>query len=150
MPFPEDADPVRPTALDRLRVAFAVHEAKRIVDADGILDVGEIELLVLAFPNPWLRTCGFLDERTRLTPACEAAYHEALEVLPRSLSLEQKLELVTLFHRTCMVDGELHERELQLLLEAARRLGVPGPALREHLRKLRGAGPLAPAVRKGT
>jgi uncharacterized tellurite resistance protein B-like protein len=149
MAFPEDADPNNPTELDRMRLAFGVFVGRRIVEADGILDIDEIDLLTMAFPNAWMETCGFIDEATQLTPACRAAYDDACKILPVSLSLPEKLDLITLFHRTCMADGELHERELAILMSAAQLLHVQGADLREHLLDLRGTGPLVPAIRKG-
>ena len=47
-----------------------------------------------------------------------------------------------------MVDGELHELELAVLMEAATELDVPSTALREHLMGLRGGGTLVPRIRK--
>jgi len=147
MAFPEDADPENPTELDRLRLAFAVFVGRKIVEADGLLDIEEIDLLTMAFPNEWMRTCGFIDGDTQLTERCHRAYADAQKILPLTLSLREKLNLVTLFHRTCMVDGELHELELAVLMEAASELDVPAKALREHLLDLRGGGTLVPAVR---
>ncbi len=147
MAFPRDADPHNPTEIDRLRVAFAVFVGKRIVDADGILDIGEIELLTMAFPNPWMDQCGFLDANTNLTDVCVKTYEDARKILPLTLDLEEKLELITLFHRTCMADGELHELEFKVLMEAAEQLKVPQAQLRDHLRTLRCGGTLVPPVR---
>ncbi len=130
-----------------MQVAFAVHFAKRIVDADGILDMKEIELLTMAFPNPWMSACGFLDNGTNLLPAYESVYRESLRTLPKALTLTQKLDLVTLFHRTCMADGELHQDELEILFEAARKLHISRGAVRKHLANLRCGGTLVPPVR---
>jgi uncharacterized tellurite resistance protein B-like protein len=148
MAFPDDADPNNPSELDRMRLAFAVFVGRRIAEADGILDIDEIDLLTLAFPNAWMETCGFIDENTQLTEACRRAYDDACKILPVSLNLTEKLDLITLFHRTCMADGKLHERELALLMSAAQLLHVPGADLRTHLLELRGTGSLVPAIRK--
>ena len=147
MAFPRDADPHNPTEIDRLRVAFAVFVGKKIVEADGILDIGEIELLTMAFPNPWMDVCGFIDGDTNLTEACHKSYRDARKILPVTLDLEEKLELVTLFHRTCMADGELHEQEFNVLMEAATLLKVPVTDLRDHLKSLRCGGTLVPPIR---
>jgi len=148
MAFPRDADPKNPTEIDRLRVAFAVFVGKKIVDADGILDISEIELLTMAFPNPWMDICGFLDGDTNLTETCFKTYEDARKILPVTLDLEEKLELITLFHRTCMADGELHEMEFNVLMEAAVELKVPQAELRDHLKSLRCGGTLVPPVRQ--
>ena len=147
MGFPDTVNPTHPTRLDRMRIAFAVKVAREIVDADGVLDMGEIELLTRAFPTPLMQRVGFLDTRTRLTPEVEAVFADALRELPRVLTLTEKLELVTLFHRTCLADGELHPSELDILMRAARQLVIPERALDDHLHHLRGGGTIVPPVR---
>ncbi len=141
MPFPENAAPdAPPTELDKLQVAMAVQVARRIVDADGVLDLSEVQLLSEAFPNQWMQRCGFVDQAGQLTPAVEAFAARAESELANRLNLPQKLELITLFHNTCMVDGEMHQLELEVLTEAARRLHIPRGRFRQHLAGLR-AGP---------
>ena len=99
MAFPEEIDIERPSPIEQLQVAFAVYIAREIVAADGILDIDEMRLLMLVFPDRLMRNCRFLGPDTRLTEAYHRAYVEAVRVLPIILDTEQKLELVTLFHR---------------------------------------------------
>ena len=137
-----------PTRIDRMRIAFAVRVARKIVDADGILDLTEIELLARTFPSALLRRAGFLDARDLLTPAVERAYRQALAELPQVLTLSEKLELVTLFHRTCDADGDIHPRELDVLREAAAMLAVPRPTLDTHLSTLWSGPTIVPIERR--
>lgn len=146
MTFPASSDPDNPSELDRLQVAFAVNVAKAIVDADGILHLDEISLLQMTFPNPWMRACGFINEDTQLTPEVGRWYQRARKELPRRLDLSERLNLVTLFHRTCLADGELHDAELQVLMDAARKLQIPRGEVRRHLGHLRCGGTLVPPV----
>lgn len=139
MPFPDDVDPVQPSPLDQLRIAFSAQIARDIVSADKILDIDEVRLLMLVFPDDLMRGCHFLDEQTNLTDGFHRAYVEALLVLPRVLDRASKLDLVTLFHRTCVVDGELHPSELEVLRRAARALEVDDATLEHHLRELHGS-----------
>lgn len=122
-----------PTRVERMRIAFAVLVARRIVEADGILDLSEIELLARTFPTPVLDRAGFLDAHCELTSEVERMYGQALAELPRVLTMSEKLDLLTLFHRTCDVDGEIHPSELAVLREAAELLEVPQPTLDAHL-----------------
>jgi uncharacterized tellurite resistance protein B-like protein len=149
MAFPDRVDLEQPSRLDRLQIAFAVKVARAIVDADGVLDLGEIELLTMAFPTPMMENAGFLDAQEQLTPAVDDAYRKAVSELPRILTMPEKLDLVSLFHRTCMADGELHPTELDILLKAAVMLDIDEETLRDHLRSLKGGGTLVPAVRRG-
>ena len=148
MPFPDGADLDAPTDLDRLQVAFAVQVARNIVDADGFLDMDEVELLCLVFPNDWMRALGFIDENTELTPAVGQWYQRSLRELPRRLDHDQKLNLVTLFHRTCVADGQLHHRELSILMDAAKKLHLPRDHVKVHISMLKGGGTLVPFVRE--
>lgn len=147
MPFPEGAQrDAPPTDLDRLRVALALQVAREIADADGVLDVSEVQLLASAFPTHWLRRCGFLDDDDQLTPTVDRFRERAFRELPRRLDLDQKLELIALFHATCIADGQLHPAELEILTDAARRLHIPVADFRAHLSRLR-QQPSAPPVR---
>ncbi len=137
MPFPESADSnAPPTELDRLRVAMAVQVARQIADADGILDLAEVEHLARAFPDPWMRRCGFLDEHGQLNADVERWAARARAELPTRLSLSQKLDMIGFFHDLCLADDELHARELDILTDVARRLHVPVDAFRNHLAQL--------------
>ena len=78
-----------------------------------------------------------MDAAGGFTPAYRDAYTEAMRELPNVLSLEDKLGLVTIFHRTCMADGELVQAELLVLREAAEALGVPLNVLSKHLEGLK-------------
>ncbi|MCB9685367.1 MAG: TerB family tellurite resistance protein [Alphaproteobacteria bacterium] len=123
--------------VDRWRVAFAMFVARLIVDADGIVDFGELKLLAQAFPDDQLRSYGFIDGHGEFTATFKDAYTEAMRELPNQLTLEEKLDLVTVFHRTCMADGELVQAELLVLREGAEALGVPLHVLSKHLEGLK-------------
>lgn len=136
--FPEDLDPSRPGPHDELKLAFAVWVAKLIADADGVLDLAEIRLLTRRFPNDLLRSMGLMDEQGDYTPRYHDARIEAAHQLRRALPLEERLELVTIFHELCMADDVLEQAELLVLREAAEALGIDVRQLSRHLRDLKG------------
>jgi uncharacterized tellurite resistance protein B-like protein len=123
--------------LTRWKTAFAMFIAKLVVDADGIVDFGELKLLSQVFPDEELRALGFLDAEGGSTQAYKDAYLEAMRELPNRLSLDEKLELVSVFHRTSMADGELMQAELLVMREAAEVLGIPLSVLSKHLEQLK-------------
>jgi uncharacterized tellurite resistance protein B-like protein len=123
--------------LERWKTAFTMFIARLVVDADGIVDFGELKLLAAVFPDSHLRTLGFLDESGGFTQAYKDAYLEAMRELPNRLNLSQKLDLVSVLHRTSMADGELLQSELLVMREAAEVLGIPLPVLSTHLQTLR-------------
>lgn len=136
MAFPDDIDPVRPSPIEQLQIAFAVHVARAIVAADGILDIDEVKLLMMVFPDELMRTCRFLGPDTELTEAFHRAHVEAMRVLPKILDKDQKLELITLFHRTCVVDGELHPKEITVLKQSAKALQLEAEVFSAHVKGL--------------
>jgi uncharacterized tellurite resistance protein B-like protein len=136
MPFPESVDPANPTRLDILELAFAVRVAQRICEADGVIAASELELLGRAFPTELLVRSGLLDADHRVTEAAVTHFRSALAELPEVLTTEEKLELVTLFHRASAADGAVHPNELRVLEEAAAMLLLPKRALLARLAEL--------------
>ncbi len=142
MAFPGDIAMDAPSPLEQLQVAFAAQVAREIVAADGVIDIDETRLLLMVFPDTLMRSCRFVGAGQRLTEAFHRAHREALHVLPLVLDAGHKLDLVTLFHRTCVVDGVLHPKELAVLRRAAARLGLERAEVERHLRGLPGLGTL--------
>ena len=137
MPFPDDINPVNPGPHDQMKLAFAVWIAKMIAEANGVLDLSEIRVLTTRFPNDLLRSFYLLDEMSNPTATFTKLSRQAIAVLPGALSLEEKLEIVTVFHEVCMADDELAQSELLVLREASEALGIPVRELSTHLSRLR-------------
>ena len=133
MAFPSDIDLDRPSPIEQLQVAFAVRIARDIVAADGILDMDEMRLMMTVFPNRLMQKCRFVEDDTTLSRAYHRAYVESTRVLPLVLDTEQKLALISLFHRACVVDGELHPAEMRVLKASGESLKIDPDRLRDHL-----------------
>jgi uncharacterized tellurite resistance protein B-like protein len=144
MAFPDGLDPIAPSRLDRLRVAFAATVARDICDADGVLDMTELDLLGKVFPDRLMRSCGFVDANGGLTPTFEQTAAEAPAVLRTELGLALKLELVTVLHDAAFADGVSEDVELELLEGAALKLGVSRDQLQRHLSALSAHRTLVP------
>jgi len=138
MPFPDDIDPAAPGPHDQMKLAFAVWIAKMIAEANGVLDLSEIRILNRRFPNDLLREFDLVDDMANPTPTFKKVSRQAVGVLPDALELDEKLDLVTIFHEICMADDELAQSELLVLREASEALGVPVRVLSSHLSSLRG------------
>lgn len=111
--------------LDRLKLAFTLYVARKIVNADDHVHPDEAALLHRAIPPDELELFGFLEPGTsRLTPGFHAAAREALDVLPLTLSRAEKLRLIEWFRGVCLVDGTVHPREAELLAQARLALGL--------------------------
>ena len=122
--------------LTRLKVAFAFHVAKMIVESDDDVDPREMSVMTDAFPRELLDGLDFVDDKDGFTDTYHDAVVSALEELPGRLTTEEKLHLVTIFARASFADGTLHEREQELLVEAAAYLGINADQVGDHLRSL--------------
>ncbi|MBT3218576.1 MAG: hypothetical protein HN348_05745 [Proteobacteria bacterium] len=133
MAFPDDLKVGELTRLQRCKVAFSCHVARMITDADGVLDISEVELLMTVFNNELMSAAGFIDDSGALSAEFFVALMDAKRVLPEVLSEADKLELVTLFHETVVADGETSPEEVAILREAAATLQIPSDVLDAHL-----------------
>ncbi len=136
MPFPTDIDVSAPTRMERLKVAYALHVARKVMEADKILDLREVELLMTTFPQDLLIGCEFLDDEGNLTERWHSVLTEAAALLPIELLPEEKLEILTLLHRVQVADGENHKREAEVVHAAANHLGVSRGELAAHIKRL--------------
>lgn len=118
---------------DPLRVAFALYVARLIAASDGVIDGSEVKLVKSVIPDKLLAQLHFVDAEGRATPIYEQAYQRALVELPQVLNREEKLQLLTLFHRVGWADGQLTLPEIQVIAEAAELMGLTVGDLRGHL-----------------
>jgi uncharacterized tellurite resistance protein B-like protein len=139
MAFPDDIDPASPGPHDQMKLGFAVWIAKLIADANGVLDLSEIRILNKRFPNDLLRKFELVDDMANPTETFKRVSRQAVGVLPGVMTLDEKLELVTVFHEVCLADQQLAQSELLILREASEALGVPVRVLSSHLSSLRQA-----------
>lgn len=126
--------------LTRLKVAFAFHVAKMIVESDNDVDPREMTVMTDAFPRELLDGLDFVDENGRFTSEYHDAVVSALEVLPGTLSQSEKLRLVAIFTQASVADGQLKQRERALIIEAAAYLGVSADQVVAHLKSVMAPG----------
>ncbi len=86
-----------------------------------------------AFSRELLDGFCFVDEQDLFTDAYHTALEQALETLPTTLDVDEKLHLVTLFARVCLADGDVNPRERELLHQAATYLGLTHGQVARHL-----------------
>lgn len=117
--------------MERMRIAFAHHYARSIVEADGVLHADEREFMARVFPPDVMESMGMSDRAAR-----KVALEEALEQLPHLLGHHDKLAMVGLFFSVCHADGTLDAREMRVLKEAASVLGLDGNEVVGYLTRL--------------
>jgi hypothetical protein len=106
-----------------LELAFALEYATRIVAADGVESYDEFRMLGEIFPRPLLRQAEFLDDDGRLTERFREYQVMAHNVLPSTLSADEKRDLMQLLFAASVVD-ELAAEEMAPLMEAGVVLGM--------------------------
>ena len=130
-----------PDSIERIKVAFSLHYAMKISQADAVMDYSELAFLSEAFPAEQLRSLGLLDAGGNLKGVVEA-FGEARTTLACALSDGEKLSLITLFFKACLADHELHPDEYALVREAAAELGISATDLSAHLSRISEAPPV--------
>lgn len=115
---------------ERMRLAFALHFARRIVEADGVVRPDEEEFLRAVFPSDLVTRLGLDDVAVR-----DEYFDAAREALAVQLGHHDKLGLVGLFFSACYSDGSLDAREMRVLREAGELLGLTREEVVKYLRR---------------
>lgn len=135
--------------LHELEVAFELRIVHMVMNADEVVQEEEIEFLERNFSRHLLDAYGYLDLRdNRFTQRFSDAIAEAPRVLSAMLSHEEKLEMLRLFFDACDADGEVHPRELSIVVQAARMIGFSQEEIIQHLDGLMGLRTFARPTRE--
>jgi hypothetical protein len=125
---------------DDLELAFQLHVAGLLVQADLVTSVPEQEFLARHFPSDLLAQHGFADPAGNRTQRLDDAAVEALSVLPGKLDRFAKLDLLEACYKLAIVDDEFRMGEGAVLLMAARLLGLTDEEF-DHFVERRGGPP---------
>lgn len=117
--------------MERMRIAFAHHYSKLIMESDGIIHADEREFMARVFPPEVMESMGMSTHLAR-----KEALEEALKELPALLGHHDKLAMVGLFFSVCHADGTLDAREMRVLKDAASVLGLDGNQVVGYLTRL--------------
>ncbi len=105
--------------LERMRMAWTLHFAERIVAADGVVDDDEKLFLSKVFPQATLVNVGLSEGSDRVR-----WFQHATATLPDVLGHHDKLALLTLLFTVCYSDGQVEAAEMKILGEAGEALGL--------------------------
>ena len=117
------SEPQSPT-LEQMKLAFCWHLARRIVQADTVVQVAESEWLQGRFPEQDLRDAGLIDDAGSESGAFNAILGQAMVDLPDVLDLQGKFEVLQALFDATLADAEFHHREGDALVNAGRLLGM--------------------------
>lgn len=117
--------------MERMRIAFAHHFSRQIMEADGVIHAEEREFMARVFPSDVMESMGMADRAAR-----KEALEDAMTQLPHLLGHHDKLAMIGLFFGVCHADGNLDAREMRVLKEAASILGLEGNEVVSYLTRL--------------
>lgn len=117
--------------MERMRIAFAHHYSKLIMESDGIIHADEREFMARVFPPDVMDTMQMGTHEAR-----KEALADAMRELPALLGHHDKLAMVGLFFSVCHADGALDAREMRVLKDAASHLGLEGNEVVGYLTRL--------------
>lgn len=116
--------------LERMRLVFAQHFAKRIVEADGRIRDEELVFLDSVFPRHLMRKLQVAD-----AASADAWFQRSCSELPSRLGHHDKLAMVGLFFSASYSDGSLDAREMRVLREAGEALGLTRHEVARYLER---------------
>jgi len=114
-------------------LAFGFETARAIARADGNLAVAELREIESRFPRAELVSRGLIADN-QLTPRFGHAYNLALTKLKSLLSESEKLALAEAFFGICRADAEIDGREIKVIVDSMRALGVSKADLAKYMR----------------
>ncbi len=117
-------------SLERMRLIFAEHYSRRIIEADGVVKEDEQHFMDTVFPEIMMRRMGLDDHAVRVE-----WYDESVRRLPALLGHHDKLAMVGLFFSACYSDGSLDAREMRVLKEAGEVLGLTRQDVVKYLQR---------------
>ena len=127
-------------SIDQLKLAFTYHIVNQILESDDEMVPAEARFLERTFPKEVLSGSGFVDEKGRYTARWQDALGEALLELPVRLSVEDRLTVLETFYQAAISDDDFQYIEGNILVRAARLLGLKPEQFTARLEQLIGTG----------
>ena len=115
--------------LERMRLAFARVFVQRIVEADGVVDSDEKSFLYDMFPADLMHA-----RRLAQPELLKKWYTAACDQLHSRLGHHDKLALIGLLFSASYSDGSLDKREMMVLRQAGKILGLENEQVINYLR----------------
>ena len=130
--------------LAELRTAFELRIVHMVMTADEVVDQAEMDFIEGVFPPDEIDRAGFLDRsENRFTRRFGKAVQSAPDALSQWLSDEEKLDMMRLFFKASEADGSVDPRELSVIVQAGRMIGVGQESLVPFLSRLLGSRAIA-------
>lgn len=122
-----------PHSIDSLKMAFCWHLARRIMQADTVVEVSEAVWLLDRFPLDALQAAGLADKQGAETEDFSEILGQAMVVLPDALDLSGKFEVLKSLFDATLADADFHHQEGHALIKAGRLLGMSTSEIEQFL-----------------
>jgi len=116
--------------IERMRLAFALHHALRILHTTNVPTADRAYFDEL-FPPDLVERLQLHDPEQRW-----AKVEQARQVLPRALGHHDKLAMIGLLYSVCFSEGPLGAHQMRALRDAAHELGVTNEQVVQYLQRL--------------
>ena len=127
-------------STEQLKLAFTYHIVNQILESDDEVVPAEARFLATTFPKDLFEGSGFVDAAGKYTQRWQDALGEALLELPERLSVAERLGILEMFYKAAISDDDFQYIEGNVLVRAARLLGLKPEQFTERLEQLIGTG----------
>jgi uncharacterized tellurite resistance protein B-like protein len=118
--------------IERLKIAFVWQFVYMVIQADGEIDEREAQFLQDLFPTDLLAGLSLVDEMGEFKePDFTLAKTEALKVLPTTLSMDERVQILKILQQAAWADGIVLPEETRVFRMARQLLDVPRDRLGE-------------------
>ncbi len=126
--------------VDQLKLAFTYHIVNQILESDDEVVPAEARFLERTFPKELFETSGFVDDEGKYTQRWQDALGEALLELPVQLTVTERLKILETFYQAAIADDDFQYIEGNILVRAAKLLGLRPEQFTARLEQLIGTG----------
>jgi uncharacterized tellurite resistance protein B-like protein len=126
--------------VDQLKLAFTYHIVNQILESDDEVVPAEARFLRRTFPQELFESSGFVDAEGKYTQRWQDALGEALLELPVQLSVAERLKVLETFYQAAVADDDFQYIEGNILVRAAKLLGLRPEQFTARLEQLIGTG----------
>jgi uncharacterized tellurite resistance protein B-like protein len=127
-------------SMQHMKLALSYHMVRETIDADLQVTDAERRFLSGAFPKTSLLEAGFVDAKSATSLRYERCLGEALISIPETLSLEERLAILTQVFQASLADESFAREEGAFLVKASRLLAITTQQLNVHLDQMDAVG----------
>ena len=130
-------------SMQHMKLALSYHMVRETINADLEITDAERRFLAGAFPADSLRDAGFIGPRGGTSVHYERCLGAALISIPETLSLDERLTILTQVFQASLADESFAREEGAVLVKASKLLAITSQQLDAHLQLMDDVGSVA-------